>query len=284
MVLQLVLGAAIHIFLGLEVEELPPPEWLALLSVVGSLLWLAVPLISARFAKSESLKERLAYLVPDRNGWKLLGLAALCGLFMVMPALYMQVVASRYIPHETPDILKQLEMQGPSAGSLAVLVFALVVAAPVAEESFFRGFAQRSLVRRYGFWSGAVVVSFVFGAAHLRPTGFIPLFGISMVLCWLLHASGSVFPAMVCHAGYNGTQALAWLVARSRPDFELEADPSAVDLPLGPVIGSAVLLGFCVWGFNKLSPKTEGGASPSSSPSPPPSSPPSSPPSIPPAG
>ncbi len=55
-------------------------------------------------------------------------------------------------------------------GFALVLTGVLVlVAAPVAEELFFRGFLFRALRERHGFWFSAAISAALFGAVHYQP-------------------------------------------------------------------------------------------------------------------
>mgnify|MGYP006173701285 CR=1 FL=1 len=49
-----------------------------------------------------------------------------------------------------------------------------LIAAPVAEEVFFRGFLFAGFARRYGFWVGALVSAVVFALVHLELARTVP--------------------------------------------------------------------------------------------------------------
>ena len=160
--------------------------------------------------------------------------------------------------------LKQFEEQNPSNFAVALLATAFIGGAAIGEELFFRGFVLGVLTRRYGFWIGAVTVSLVFAAVHVQPTALAPIFLLSLLLCWLRHVSGSILPAIVCHASYNGVQVAGWLVAREQPDFKMETDPNKAEIPLAAVIGALILLALFIYLYRKLGRRDQNAANISS--------------------
>jgi membrane protease YdiL (CAAX protease family) len=75
--------------------------------------------------------------------------------------------------------------------------------APVAEELLFRGFFMSALARTsLGYIGAAVTVSGAWAALHFRyPLVDIAiLFGLGLLLSWLLWRTGSVRVPIVCHA------------------------------------------------------------------------------------
>jgi hypothetical protein len=102
--------------------------------------------------------------------------------------------------------------------STTALVFVAVlvcVAAPIAEELFFRGFCFTALRRRIGVAGGAVATGIVFGAIHAGSADavfLVPLGVFGALLCVLYHRTGSLLPSMVLHALNN---ALALGVSQS---------------------------------------------------------------------
>jgi membrane protease YdiL (CAAX protease family) len=94
-----------------------------------------------------------------------------------------------------------------------VLIVALVVVAPIAEEIFFRGVAYNAWEREYGparaLWGSAVL----FAAIHGSPFLFLPILGLGLALGILYRATRSLPAAIMLHAGFNAiTVALGLLV------------------------------------------------------------------------
>lgn len=80
---------------------------------------------------------------------------------------------------------------------------AVVVAAPLAEEVFYRGLIFGGL-QRWGFWPAALISGAVFSGVHFDVGSFIPFFLIGVLLAWLFWRSGSLWESIALHALYNG--------------------------------------------------------------------------------
>jgi membrane protease YdiL (CAAX protease family) len=83
------------------------------------------------------------------------------------------------------------------AGILAVL------AAPVAEETFFRGFLFGGLVKRLGIFGAALASGFLFSLAHAQPTTLIPFTFVGMMLAWSYVYTGSIWTNIGAHLVFN---------------------------------------------------------------------------------
>ncbi len=114
---------------------------------------------------------------------------------------------------------------------LAFLMFA--VAPAIAEELVFRGVVGRGLVARWGLFSGVLITSFLFAAAHMHPAhvlGVLPL-GIFIHLAYL--TTRSFWAPMAMHFLNN---ALATVVMSMRA----EETPAALS-DQGPVAGKLLV-------------------------------------------
>ncbi|HVR73523.1 MAG TPA: CPBP family glutamic-type intramembrane protease [Planctomycetota bacterium] len=90
-------------------------------------------------------------------------------------------------------------------GAVAILLVGGVIIAPVGEEIFFRGFIFGCFRERLGPLLGAVLSSFFFALLHLSLVAFAPLFLIGCILCYILHRTESIYPAMLFHAIFNAS-------------------------------------------------------------------------------
>ena len=149
------------------------------------------------------------------------GLFRLADLFMPVPRQVVEGFSELVAPIDIP---------------LPQLLFFLAVMPACFEEIAFRGLLLHGLHRRLHPAALALVVGLVFGFFHfalfrLAPTAFL---GVLLASVTLL--SGSIFPAMLWHAGNN---ALAVLAAQRQ--FPLsELDPTNY-------LAGAVLLGIAFW-------------------------------------
>jgi CAAX protease family protein len=97
-----------------------------------------------------------------------------------------------------------------SGGGVVLLLLVSLVAAPLAEELFFRGFLFRSLRDRHGYWLGAIVSSLLFGLAHYVPAPWqdATLLQATMVftglgLATLYEWRGSILANIGAHMAFN---------------------------------------------------------------------------------
>lgn len=105
--------------------------------------------------------------------------------------------------------------------NLWVMLLAQSVAAPIVEELIFRGVLYHSL-RRAPVASdhilcvgiSTVAVSGVFGWIHGNMLQAIYCFCFSLILIWLVEATGSIWGAVVTHMGFNSPWVLRVLIER----------------------------------------------------------------------
>lgn len=79
----------------------------------------------------------------------------------------------------------------------------LVILTPIFEETLFRGVLFKGLRHRVPFWLSAVITSLIFAAAHLQLNVAVDTFALSLILCYLVERSSSIYPAILLHALKN---------------------------------------------------------------------------------
>jgi len=84
------------------------------------------------------------------------------------------------------------------------LGLAVVVAAPLCEELFFRSFIFRAVQERWGLIAGLLVSGAVFAVVHFEISVALPFWGIGAWFAWSYHRSGSLWTTIVAHAIFNG--------------------------------------------------------------------------------
>ena len=98
---------------------------------------------------------------------------------------------------------------------VVLFVILAVIAAPLFEEIFFRGFLFRGFASSWGWPAGLLVSAGVFGIAHAQLDVFVPLFTLGLMLAWVYKRTGSLWTSISLHALFNGISVLAWaLTAR----------------------------------------------------------------------
>jgi membrane protease YdiL (CAAX protease family) len=78
-----------------------------------------------------------------------------------------------------------------------------VVAAPLVEETLFRGVLFRSFRAKWGVAPGILLSAVVFGLMHPFPFYFLPIFVLGSVFASLTYIRGSLLPSMVAHGINN---------------------------------------------------------------------------------
>ncbi len=87
--------------------------------------------------------------------------------------------------------------------NLAALSFLALIAAPVAEEAFFRGFVFAGVGKRLGFGWGAILSALLFALVHIDPGALIPIFFLGLLLAWLYARTRSIWACIFTHCLYN---------------------------------------------------------------------------------
>lgn len=89
------------------------------------------------------------------------------------------------------------------------LGLAVVVAAPLSEELFFRGLVFRGIAGRFGMVAGVVLSGIAFSLVHFNVSVVVPFTLIGMVFAWVYRASGSLWTTIAAHAIFNGVSFVA---------------------------------------------------------------------------
>ena len=100
-----------------------------------------------------------------------------------------------------PDMLKNFS---PGWPGLALALFLGAVVAPIAEETFFRGFLFAALRKDYPSWAAAGCTALIFAAGHMVPGAIFPLYVLGFLLAWLRERTGSLWPSIAMHMLNNG--------------------------------------------------------------------------------
>jgi len=79
----------------------------------------------------------------------------------------------------------------------------IMLVAPLAEETFFRGFVFAGLRSRYDWRWAAAISAALFAAAHLEITFFILAFVLGYLFAALYEKSNSIWPGMIVHFLWN---------------------------------------------------------------------------------
>ena len=106
---------------------------------------------------------------------------------------------------ENDDLPQELGADDSTTALVAVALL-VCVAAPIAEELFFRGFCFTALRRWIGVAGGAIATGVIFGGIHAGSADavfLVPLAFFGATLCVLYYRTGSLLPCIVLHALNN---------------------------------------------------------------------------------
>jgi membrane protease YdiL (CAAX protease family) len=223
--------AAVLSFLGFQViaaGSMPADASLQMRLAAGSIAMLTATAVSA------------AHLLLQGAGWPALGFGlgrlnddmrlAVAGLVLLLaPLLGLAAVLDRFVPyhHAIVDFLNT--HRDPL--SIGLVVFAAVVAAPVAEEFLFRrvlqgwleGWLDRSREREEPRWVGVTAIvlsSLAFAAAHVgQGMAWVPLFFFGLVVGYLARQTGSIVPGIILHGLFNAVSVALVLVQVAAPEM-----------------------------------------------------------------
>ena len=143
-----------------------------------------------------------------RDAWQ--GLAiGLAAQLVVVPAIYVPILL----------LTDDLDVSGParelvdraSGAGIVFLALMIVVAAPIAEELFFRGLALRALEARMSRRAALVASAMLFGLTHFQFLQLPALVMIGLVCGWLAQRDGRLGRAVWAHVGFNATTTLVLL-------------------------------------------------------------------------
>jgi membrane protease YdiL (CAAX protease family) len=106
-----------------------------------------------------------------------------------------------------------------------VLVLALVLVGPVAEELFFRGVVFNAWMREYGTRAAIISSAALFAVIHANLESVdsliasvvtvVPALGVGVALALIYRGTGSLAAAMAMHAGFNAISVAIALLVRA---------------------------------------------------------------------
>lgn len=116
-------------------------------------------------------------------------------VFAIVSALYPQVDLN-----QAQDVVFK---NAASVPQIILAFIALVIIAPLAEESIFRGLLLPAFAKKIGFIGAAIVTSIMFGAVHGQLNVAIVTFVLGLLLAWMYKRTDSLWPAIMLHSLKN---------------------------------------------------------------------------------
>jgi membrane protease YdiL (CAAX protease family) len=212
-----ILGSTLTSALALWASDTPADEAdqlpLAWLAVAQLGLWfglLGAPWLAAKF-KGNGMRSDFGLAAR----WSDLPVGVIAGgiaQFAIVGIIYLPI--QLFTDVTAKDISEPAQnLTDRAAGPVGVILLVLIVGigAPIVEEIFYRGLAQRSLIRRFGPVWGIALTSVLFAATHLEPLQFPALLAAGAVFGVLAYRFDRLGPAIAAHMFFNLTAVWALL-------------------------------------------------------------------------
>ena len=135
--------------------------------------------------------------------WSDIGLGAVGAVVYILASVVALSLASN-IPGFNETQSQDLGFSHLFGSDLVVGFIVLVILTPLFEEAIFRGFLYGRLRGlKFPWWISAIVVSVLFGLAHMQWNVGIDVFCLSMVACILREMTGSIWSGVLLHVAKN---------------------------------------------------------------------------------
>ncbi len=178
--------------------------------LISYLIWFGFIAVLFRLRYRKPFWKSLGWVPAQR--WTILSVAA--GLALVVGI----AIAGSMMKLPSVDSPVQKLLENPR--TLALAVFSIAIVGPVAEELFFRGFAQPLLVRSFGSFVGILLTAIPFALLHAPQLqmawGNVALIAIAgIAFGYLRHFSASTLQSALMHATYNTALVAAFFAGKN---------------------------------------------------------------------
>ena len=143
------------------------------------------------------------------EGWGISFRQALRGYILFFPALIVLLVLSLLgtkiigLPFQPHPLVQPLLETGES--SLLWPLFAIgILVGPLAEEFFFRGLFFPGLKSKMSVFPAIIITAALFATLHLNWAGWLPIFGLGILLAYSYEKTGSLLVPIFIHVIHNG--------------------------------------------------------------------------------
>ncbi len=137
------------------------------------------------------------------------GLAGMAASFVI---LFLILVFGRALGYDFKEP-NQVPLESPGLLTVIVIGLAVSIIAPIAEETFFRGFLFQAVRKWSRFaWAG-LWTALLFGLAHVYPLLYLPIGALGFILASVFESRRSIVPCVVAHALFNGVNFI--IIARN---------------------------------------------------------------------
>ena len=142
--------------------------------------------------------------------------AALLPVFLAA-AQVTQVIATRFGGKPKAQEIISYFMSDTSATVTVVMMALACLAAPILEETFFRGLLQPALRNMVGSRVAILLTALIFAGAHQSLSVFLPIFVLGLVLGYLYEKTQSVIASAALHSIHNTVTTCFLLIVKFLP-------------------------------------------------------------------
>lgn len=197
--------------LGNEAGQRAAAQTFLVIALANRIILIAALWIAAFMAQGARWSRRIRWAEFGLTGCgvKWLAAAAVLGPALVVVKFTLVAIAALFFDPSDTDAWLRLAVKASAQDPmiLAGAVLAICVVTPLLEEIVFRGMIFSWLRGRFLFWPSALISASAFALAHITrlPELFVIHILSGLVEAWLYERSGSLWPAILCHAGINGS-------------------------------------------------------------------------------
>lgn len=136
--------------------------------------------------------------------FRALGLIILASIALLVATIVVFLVVKQTLPTVDLEQTQDIVFTGAGTPAETLLAFlALVVIAPVVEESVFRGLMLPVFTARFGIIAATLITSTLFGIIHWQLNVGIVTGIMGLLLAWLYYKTRSLWPAIMFHSLKN---------------------------------------------------------------------------------
>jgi len=141
-----------------------------------------------------------------------------------------------WLPFSPPESMENYS-ETARQGSYVLLLVAMLITSPVAEELFFRGFVFGIWNHSYGYYKGLSGSAFLFAISHIFYWKIIVALFAGFLLGYVFSRYKNILVAIACHMGINSAPVLSEPLIRI-----FGIDPDKIDhIPVSLITLSAVI-------------------------------------------
>ncbi|MCP4651813.1 MAG: CPBP family intramembrane metalloprotease [Candidatus Omnitrophica bacterium] len=126
---------------------------------------------------------------------------------IILTAILLKAIGIESQPNPAIKLLFSLE----NKTIIYILLAQITLVGPIAEEIFFRGFIFKLSRKKYSFLLSAALTSLIFASMHMITELILPLFIISMAMCYLYEKTQNIVAPIIFHSIFNSANIILLL-------------------------------------------------------------------------